>query len=211
MDHKPLLVSCSHRAQANSHRAALLFQQGVASAGGQSDIVHLRNLKILPCTACRVCEKDPESRCILTGKDATRDLFDLMFAAPFVFFASPIYFYHLPSIFKTLIDRSQEVWAAREKGDKRVLALPERPAYVCLVAGRLKGRKLFEGALLTLKYFLKSFNFVLAEPLTFQGIDRIEDLARKRAACAKIRELGAAAWQEHLARGGQAAGDAGDD
>jgi multimeric flavodoxin WrbA len=203
MEHKPLLISCSHRAQANSHRAALLFQQGVVKAGGQADLVHLRSLKLLPCTACRVCEKDPESRCILSAKDDTRDLFDLLYAAPFVFFASPIYFYHLPSIFKTLIDRGQEVWAAREKGDARVRALPERPAYVCLVAGRSRGKKLFDGALLTLKYFLKSFNLVLAEPLTFRGVDRIDDLARKRSACAAIADLGAEAWRAHLARGGQ--------
>jgi Multimeric flavodoxin WrbA len=98
---KAAVFSCTHKAQGNSNDAAHLFVRGVEAAGGQADTIYLRKIKILPCTACGICEKDPESPCILAEKDYAAEMFDLLMTAPFAFFSSPIYFYHLPSIFKT--------------------------------------------------------------------------------------------------------------
>ena len=196
---KAAVFSCTHKAQGNSNDAAHLFVRGVETAGGQADMVYLRKVKILPCTACGICEKDPESPCILAEKDYAVELFQLLMDAPFVFFASPIYFYHLPSLFKTWIDRSQQIWAAKHKGDPKVVGLPRRPAYVCLLAGRKQGGKLFDGALLTLKYFLDSFNLEITDPLTCKGIDKVGDLEADQAVTEALFNLGKGAWERHAA------------
>lgn len=198
MEKTPALFHCSHRKQGNSNNAVNLFQRGMQQAGGpEGSILYMRKLDIKPCTACGICAKDPKSPCILEKKDFTRNLFEYMFKMPFLFIAAPIYFYHLPSRFKTLIDRSQWVWARQQKGDPEIVNLPKRPAYVCLFAGHEKGDKLFEGSLLTLKYFLQSFNFEIKEALTFPGKEKIADLERDKEAADKIRDLGRMAWENH--------------
>ncbi|MBN2140651.1 MAG: flavodoxin family protein [Desulfovibrionaceae bacterium] len=189
------IFSCSHRAQGNSNAAARLFLRGVEEAGGRGHLIPVRNFKVLPCRACRICEKDPKSVCVQKDKDYAHELFEILKTAPVVFFASPIYFYHLPSMFKTLIDRSQSVYAARQKGDPEIVSLPERAAHACLLAGRARGERLFDGALLTLKYFLQSFNLSLAEPMTMRAVERIGDLEENQEACARIIALGRAAWE----------------
>jgi NAD(P)H-dependent FMN reductase len=120
-----------------------------------------------------------------------------MLAAPFVFFAAPIYFYHLPSRLKTLIDRSQWVYARKMKNDPEVAGRPKRPAYLALFAGRTEGEKLFEGSRLTMKYFLDSFNLELQPPLEFRGFDKIADMERHPEAAEQIRSLGRDAWKTH--------------
>ncbi|MEF2145525.1 MAG: flavodoxin family protein [Desulfovibrionaceae bacterium] len=193
----PILFQCSHRAQGNSNNAVNLFLEGVQDAGGEADTVYIRKMEFKPCRACRLCEKDAASPCALQGKDFALDLFETMMNAPFVFFAAPIYFYHLPSRLKTLIDRSQWVYARKTKGDPEVVNLPVRPAYVSLFAGRDKGDKLFEGARLTMKYFLDSFNFQMQDPLEFRGFDKIADMERHPDVAEQIRQLGRDAWAKH--------------
>lgn len=199
MEHKPILFSCTHRAQGNSNKAVDLFLKGIRLAGGDADVIYLRKMRFMPCTACRLCEKGKKpsqypSKCPLSPKDFAHETLEKLVHAPFAFFASPIYFYHLPSIFKTLIDRSQEYWVMWQKGEEPVASLPERPAYTCLVAGRDKGDKLFEGALLTMKYFLRSFNMTLDNTLTYRGVERIGDLEKEEARAQEIVEMGKAAW-----------------
>ncbi|WP_022660262.1 flavodoxin family protein [Paucidesulfovibrio longus] len=193
----PLLFQCSHRAQGNSNNAVNLFLEGVREAGGDAESIYIRKMDFKPCRACRICEKDQASPCALQGKDYALDLFETMLAAPFVFFAAPIYFYHLPSRLKTLIDRSQWVYARKMKNDPEVAGRPKRPAYLALFAGRTEGEKLFEGSRLTMKYFLDSFNLELQPPLEFRGFDKIADMERHPEAAEQIRSLGRDAWKNH--------------
>ncbi len=202
MDSTPIFFQCSHRTQGNSQSAMNTFLQGVRSEGGDGHVYRLNKLEIKPCRACRMCEKDPHSNCVLQEKDYCREIFADIMQAPFLYFASPIYFYHLPSRLKTLIDRSQVIYERKIKEDPEIINLPRRPAYVSLFAGREQGNKLFEGALLSLKYFLESFNFEIVDPLTFQGYERIADYERLPDAEEQIRALGKKAWQQHMAQNG---------
>ncbi|MBU1610327.1 MAG: NAD(P)H-dependent oxidoreductase, partial [Proteobacteria bacterium] len=161
----PILFQCSHRTQGNSNAAVATFLSGIRAEGGEGFVYNLKKQDFKFCRACSMCEKDSKSRCALAGKDYLPDVFADMMQAPFLFFAAPIYFYHLPSRLKTMIDRSQVIYARKMKGDPEIVNLPRRPAYVSLFAGRTEGDKLFDGALLTLKYFLESFNFEIVDPL----------------------------------------------
>jgi len=189
-----LVFACSHRAGGNSDAAAELVARAVREAGGAVRVVPLRDYNVLACLACRACAKDPESRCVLRKKDQAEELFSLLLAAPSVVFCSPIYFYALPSQCKTWIDRSQRFWEARRKGDAWLLEQPERQGFACLVGGQPSGQKLFDGARMTLKYFLVNFGMTLAEPVGLRGKDERGDLLADPLAVDRVLALGREAW-----------------
>lgn len=184
------IYACSHRKGGNSRRAAELLAEGIAQAGGLARIIDLREHSVLHCLACGGCARDGQSRCVLRAKDQAEDLFAPLLAAPAVAFASPIYFYALPSMFKALIDRSQRFWEAHRKGDAWLCGLPPRKGYACLVAGQPTGEKLFEGPRLSLKYFLNNFGIALEDPLHLRGLDGPGDLGANADASALALELG---------------------
>ena len=146
--------SCSPRANGNSDRLAALFARGFAEAGGNIEVTLMRQYEVRPCVSCYRCQHDPHGWCFLEGTDRSAPLFSMLFEAPALFFAAPVFFYHLPAMFKAFIDRGQSYWLRREAGDERLLSLPRRTAWVALVAGRKKGERIFDGSLLTLRYFL---------------------------------------------------------
>ncbi|MEG6551969.1 flavodoxin family protein [Desulfocurvibacter africanus] len=191
----PVLFRCSPRQGGNSDMAARMFLAGLRQAGGDAREVRLADYAIEPCLGCGACRRSPGRRCVLADRDQAEELFGLLLAAPFVLFASPIYFYHLPAHFKAFIDRSQSYYEKGMALDPSITGLPRRTAHVILVAGRPTGERLFEGSLLTLKYFLVNFKYALSEPLTLRGKDGPDDLAADEAACALLRESGAAAWR----------------
>lgn len=190
-----VVFACSHRAGGNSDLAARLISQGVEEAGGQARIVAVRDFEVTHCTACHACLSAPDHRCVFQDQDQAEELFDLLRGAPAVFLASPIYFYHLPSRLKAWIDRGQRFWAMRQDPDAAAPQASLRIAHVALFAGRPRGEKLFEGALVTLKFFLSNFGIGLAEPLLFRGKDGPGDLAGDAAAGEELIELGREGWR----------------
>lgn len=192
------IIACSHRGGGNSDAAAELLARGVAEARATARVVALRDYSVLPCLACRSCAAEKLSRCVLAQRDQAEELFAVLMRAPVVVFASPIYFYGLPSLCKTWVDRSQRFWEARRKADAWVLALKERAAYACFVAGQPSGQKLFDGARLSLKYFLVNFGLTLAEPLGLRGLDARGDLAGSVDASRQVLELGRQAGRKAL-------------
>ncbi len=190
-----LVLACSHRAGGNSDAAAQVVAEAAGQAGARARVLALRDFSVLPCLACLACAKDNGSRCVLAGKDQAEELFAALMRADAVVVASPIYFYGLPSRCKTLVDRSQRFWEARRKGEAWIAALPQRRAFACLVAGQPGGRMVFEGARLTLKYFLVNFGLELAEPLGLRGVDARGELAANADALDAVRGLGRQAGQ----------------
>jgi len=194
-----IIYAGSHR-KGNSDRAAELLLKGVLEAGGEGEIKYLRDAVILPCIACGFCDEavgyEGKDRCVLGHNDQAWDYFAPLLNAQAIFFVSPIYFYHLPSMLKTWIDRGQQFWRAQQDKEPWLADLPKRTAHAILVAGQPSGEKLFDGARLTLKYFAQNFNLTLADPLAFRGIDQIGDLKRKKDFEAKIVEYGKQAWNE---------------
>lgn len=148
---KAVIFACSPRASGNSDTAARLIAKGIAQAGGQSQLVTLRQYRVSPCLGCRRCEYDPNRQCFQARDDQSGPLFQTLLSAPLVFFVSPIYFYHLPAGFKGFIDRGQSFYLRMLDKDPELMALRERKAHVCLVAGRTQGEQLFAGSLLTLR------------------------------------------------------------
>lgn len=187
------LYGCSPRHGGNSDSALELFREAMDEAGEATDALWVREYPLLPCKGCGLCAE--KGRCTLAGKDEADALFAPLLGSGPVLFSSPIFFYHVPAGFKAFIDRAQAYYMRRLHGDETLLNLPRREAFAMFVAGRPQGEKLFEGAMLTLKYFLEPFNLTLAEPLTLRGIDAKGDLAGNEDARQAVREYAASVAQ----------------
>jgi multimeric flavodoxin WrbA len=194
-DGLPLVLACSPRKGGNSDLGAQIIAQTLQSAGAQARLVHLRDQPVLPCRGCQGCGPKSGFACPLMGRDQAEELFGLILAAPVLFFAAPIYFYHVPALFKALIDRAQRYYEAKNAGDPVLTAMPRRNAHVFLVGGRSRGERLFEGTLLSMRYFLWPFGAVLAGDLCLHGIDAPGDLAADEAAKERVAAFALEAWE----------------
>jgi hypothetical protein len=58
------------------------------------------------------------------------------------------------------------------------------------VAARARGEKLFDGSMLTLKYFFDLFNIRVMDGCQLMGYDQPDDLARDGVACMRLYEMG---------------------
>lgn len=138
----------------------------------------LRDYRFSFCRGCDICLENG-GECVLPP-DGADEFFGLLAEAVYPVFVAPVYFYALPGQFKALVDRSQKFWG---KGRDFARA---REAGAIMAAGRKRGEKLFEGSLLTLKWFLMPFGFRIGRRLLLRGLDQVgdimpehEDLARK--------------------------------
>ena len=186
-----LVVLCGPRAGGNSDTAGLTFAEGLAGAGIKPRIVRLRELSIVPCRGCGACNTGPGHRCPLTDGDDVARLFAAMTEARVLAFAAPIYFYHVPALFKALIDRAQQPYAVRMAATAPTPV--SRPVHIMLVAGRTEGQRLFDGTLLTLKYFLWPFALHPGEPCLLRGMDAPGDVAASTEARTRLLAYGEAA------------------
>ena len=189
------VFACSPRSSGNTDLMVHNFMQGVRAAGGSVEVTNLRDYAVMPCVACHYCVEEANANCRLAGRDDAETLFRQIEEAPLVCMVSPIFFYHLPAQLKCLIDRAQRYWVLRQRQFKSApppprQALPGRPAFVGLVAARVRGDKLFEGSMLTLKYFFDLFDIRIADVCHLMGYDQPDELARDGAACMRLYEMG---------------------
>lgn len=195
MKQPPVIFACSHHRKGNSDLAANLFLEGIQRAGGSAETILLGDLDLHHCIGCLKCRTSKNNFCIFANSDEAQDLYLKIIQAPFTFFASPIYFYHLPSRLKTFIDRGQWAFEANSLSTPLFKNLVERPSYACFVAGRPRGEKLFEGAELSLKYFLKYFKISLEQAISFKNIDSPRDLESQPEKCEILIQAGMNAWK----------------
>ena len=185
--------ACSPRIGGNTDLMVHNFVQGVRAAGGSVEVTSLRDYRVLPCSVCHCCAQDANAECALAGRDDAETLFRQIEEAPLVCMVSPVFFYHLPSQLKSLIDRSQRYWVQRQrliKSSPDWQPPPSRPGLVGLVAARTRGEKLFDGSMLTLKYFFDLFDIRVIDGCQLMGYDQPDDLARDGVACMRLYEMG---------------------
>lgn len=185
------------------------------------ELLHLRDNPVAACVSCGVCDRPGLAPCSLDGrgimsvsgaslqsqgsaacqtlgsKDYGPEMFDRLFTTPLLLITSPIYFYHVPTLFKALMDRGQYWWMRKLQDHPRFNGLREkRPAHILLLCARPKGERLFEGSLLSLQYFLSIFGFELKESLLLKGLDGSKELAGNDGALRKVD-----AWGQAIATG----------
>jgi multimeric flavodoxin WrbA len=103
--------------------------------------------------------------------------------------ASPIFFYSVTAIAKAFIDRSQALWARKYLLHQNPLTEKARYGYF-LSLGATKGKQLFEGARLTIKYFFDAIDAKDCGGLFFRGIEGKGDIKHHPSALREALALG---------------------
>lgn len=162
----------------NGNSATLLKQavEGARQEGAEVEEVFLRDHKISPCLEIY--------QCIKTGECAIRDDFpDILAkleASSGIMLASPIFFYTVSAHTKTFMDRCQSLWVRKYWIEKQEFGkAPETRKGLFISVGATGGKKLFEGAILTVKYFFDVLNAGLWRTVLCRGVDRRGEIDRR--------------------------------
>jgi len=157
--------------------ATLLNQaiQGAKDAGASVTPIVLRDLRMSPCLEIYGCQKT--GRCVID--DDFHAVVDTLFSAQGIMLASPIFFYTVSAHTKILMDRCQSLWVKKYWIEK-VPFQPKRVARkgLFLSVGATQGKRLFDGVLLTVKYFFDTLDTELSQALCFRGIDFEGDIQK---------------------------------
>jgi len=175
----------SPRRQSNTEILLDKALEGAREAGAEVEKVLVSKLKISPCLEIYACRKD--GNCAI--KDDMQSLYKKLLEADHIIFASPMFFYGVTSQAKAVIDRCQALWVRKHvlgmgKEDKR-----ERKG-VFISVGATRGTKLFDGAVLTVKYFFDAIGVKYSGDLLVKGIDNKGEIGEHPAALEDAFRLG---------------------
>jgi len=164
---KVLGIMGSPRRKSNTEILLDKALEGAGEAGAEVEKVLVSKLKISPCLEIYACLKD--GNCSI--KDDMQLLYKKLLEANHIIFASPMFFYGITSQAKAIIDRCQALWVRRHvlgigKEDKR-----ERRG-VFISVGATRGEKLFDGSVLTVKYFFDAIGVKYCSDLLVRGVDK---------------------------------------
>jgi len=178
----------SPRKAGNTDEMMNSFLQGASAAGADIQRVYVRELEINPCIGCGHCDK--AGSCF--QKDAMVNVYAQLEQADAIVVASPIYFYGVTAQLKMLIDRSQASFMKRQlakKEGKHIARKLERKGFL-LSAAATKGKRLFECAILTVKYFFDALDVAYAGELCFTEVDERKAINQHPSAIDECRRAG---------------------
>lgn len=161
---KILGIAGSPRRFGNSELLLDVALAGAREYGAQSHKIVLAELKINPCRGCESCR---------SGKCIQRDDMDILYPwleqVDALILASPVYFYGLTAQVKAMIDRCQVFWNRSWQDPVKEDNAKKRGALIAV--GATRGPKLFEGAILTSKYFFKALGMSYCRELLVRGVE----------------------------------------
>lgn len=163
---KVLGIMGSPRRQSNTEILLDKALEGAREAGAEVEKLLVSKLKISPCLEIYACRKD--GNCAI--KDDMQLLYKKLLEADHVIFAAPMFFYGVPSQAKAVIDRCQALWVRKHVLGMGKEGKRERRGLFISV-GATRGAKLFEGAVLTVKYFFDAIGVEYSADLLVRGID----------------------------------------
>ena len=173
----PQIVAIYGSPRRRGNTATLLKHavQGAVDAGAQVNEIVLRDLKMSPCLEIYACKKN--GRCAI--KDDFHQVVDQILSAKALMLASPIFFYTVSAHTKILMDRCQSLWVKKYWIDKVPFGQwePKRKGLFISV-GATKGKKLFNGVLLTVKYFFDVLDMELFRSLLYRGLEFEGDILK---------------------------------
>ena len=149
--------------------------EGARQMGAQVDEIVLRDLKLSPCMEIYGCKEDGECRI----KDDFQKVRDLILESQGLMIASPIFFYTVSAHTKILMDRFQSLWVKKywldQDPDDRVV---NRRKGLFISVGATRGKKLFDGTLLSMKYFFDVLDMDLWKSLLYRELDFEGDILK---------------------------------
>ncbi|OGQ01612.1 MAG: NADPH-dependent FMN reductase [Deltaproteobacteria bacterium RBG_19FT_COMBO_46_12] len=161
--------------------------KGAEKEGVEVDRIYLPDYAITPCKECHGC--DQTGQCVIL--DDMQKIYPRLLEADIIILASPIFFYGVTAWAKALIDRSQALWAKKYllKDPSLGKEGKKRKGFFISV-GATKGPRVFEGAILTAKYFFDVLNAEYVGELIFREVDGKGDILRHPEALQQAFEAG---------------------
>ena len=162
--------------------------KGAEEVGAQIERIRISGLQFSPCVECHSCDETGE--CVLD--DDMEKVYPLLLEADCIILASPIFFYGVTAWTKALIDRVQSLWVRKY----RLKLPPEEPKRrrkgFFISVGATKGPRLFDGAMLTVKYFFDALGLDSAGQLLFTGVEAKGDIRNHPTALREAFKAGKA-------------------
>jgi multimeric flavodoxin WrbA len=161
--------------------------KGAEKESAEVERLYLREFTITPCLECHGC--DDTGNCVIL--DDMGKIYPKLLEADVIILASPIFFYGVTAWAKALIDRSQALWARKYllKDPSLGKEGKKRKGFFISV-GATKGQKIFEGAILTVKYFFDVLNAEYVGELLFRGVEAKDDILKHAEALQQAFEAG---------------------
>lgn len=142
--------------------------QGAMAAGAHVEKIVLRDLKLSPCLELYGCKET--GQCVI--QDDFHKVVAHLLSCQGLMLASPIFFYSVSAHTKILMDRCQSLWVKKYWIDKIPYGQREPTRKGLFISvGATKGKRLFDGALLTVKYFFDVLDVELWKALLYRGLD----------------------------------------
>ena len=182
-----LAIYGSPRRRGNSSRLLDEAVLGAQSEGATVEKIVLRDLKMSPCLEIYGCKK--EGRCVI--QDDFQGVREQLLACRGVMLASPIFFYTVSAHTKILMDRCQSLWVKKywvEQVDRHERQITRKGLFISV--GATRGKKLFEGTLLTVKYFFDVLDAQLWRSLLYRGLDLEGDILQHPDYLEEARQAG---------------------
>lgn len=181
---KVLGIMGSPRIKGNTDLLLEEALKGAKSQGAEVEKIVVDKLKIAPCKEYLGCFKD--GNCVI--RDDMDDIYPKLLGADVVIIASPMFFYGVSSQAKALIDRCQALWARKHILKQSLPNGGRKGAFIAV--GATKGKRLFEGAILTVKYFFEAIGVEYADELLIRGVDARGEIKEHPIALSDAFELG---------------------
>jgi multimeric flavodoxin WrbA len=141
---------------------------GARDAGAKVIPIVLRDLKMSPCLEIYGCKET--GKCVI--KDDFGKIETLLQRSDGLMLASPIFFYTVSAHTKILMDRCNSLWVKKYWIEKKAFGQKHYPRKGLFISvGSTKGKKLFDGAQLSVKYFMDALDMQLWQSLLFRGIE----------------------------------------
>jgi multimeric flavodoxin WrbA len=173
----PNIVAIYGSPRREGNTATLLKKaiEGARDSGAEVEEIVLRDLKISPCLEIYGCMQAGE--CAI--KDDFQIVRDKILASQGLILASPVFFYTVSSHTKILMDRFQSLWVKKywvDKTPKDQQIIKRKGLFISV--GATKGKKLFDGMLLSIKYFFDILDMELWKALLYRQLDFQEDVLK---------------------------------
>lgn len=164
---KVLGIYGSPRAGGNTDMLLDSFLAGCAESGADVRRLCLRELDFAPCTECGGCSASAE--CVLD--DGMTDIYPLLRSSEGIVLASPIFFYGVTALAKAFIDRMQPFYVEKHVLKREPHTPKERKRGFFISVGASGGGKLFDGAVLTVRYFFDALGAEYAGAILYRRVE----------------------------------------
>ena len=173
----PKLTAIYGSPRRKGNTATLLKQavSGAADAGALVKEVVLRDVKMSRCL--EIYGWKPSGRCAIN--DEFNRVADQIKASDGLMLASPVFFYAVTAHTKILMDRCQSLWVKKYWVEQKPFgpqAYHKKGLFIS--AGATHGRKLFDGAMMSIRYFFDVLDMELWRALLYRGLDFEKDVLK---------------------------------